>query len=411
MSWYSTTLGEHFSKNQGVIQTGPFGSQLHQSDYKEVGTPVIMPKDIVNNRIDVGTIAKVNNEDRDRLKKHIVKVNDIVYPRRGEITKRAFITEQEEGYICGTGCILIRNVSLNLDSQFLNYFLSDKKTTDWLESNAVGSTMKNLSGAILKKLPLVIPPMETQQKIASILSKYDNLIENNLKRIGLLEEAAQHLYKEWFVNFRFPGSENTSINEKTGLPEGWKRKSITEFEAFKQYKVKAKDFKGRKKYLATADVVGLKVNRDVEKFEFNNKPSRAQIIPTNNSVWFARMSATKKLLFFSNNSNSDYLISSGFVGFKAKTKYHLPFLFCLVNNDKFEMIKDSYATGSTQVSLNNKSLQKIELVEPTQGLIEEFGKIVYPFLEEIETLFIYNETLKEARDLLLPRLMNRTIEV
>ncbi|MBK6903889.1 MAG: restriction endonuclease subunit S [Saprospirales bacterium] len=205
MSWEALTLGELCGKYNGKIQTGPFGSQLHQSDYRETGTPVVMPKDIINDRISTDAIARIDDKDVGRLSKHILKLGDIVFPRRGEINKRAVVTEESEGYICGTGCLKISINSDCVSNQFLNYYLALNESIDWLENNAVGSTMKNLSGQILSNLPISLPPFKIQRRIASILSAYDDLIENNLKRIKLLEEAAQHIYREWFVRFRFRG--------------------------------------------------------------------------------------------------------------------------------------------------------------------------------------------------------------
>ena len=210
---------------------------------------------------------------------------------------------------------------------------------------------------------------------------------------------------------RFPGHENTPINSETGLPEGWSEKSICEFDSFKQYKVKIKPFEGEREYLATANISGIKIDERGEYFSYENKPSRAQIQPPVDSVWFARMSKTDKVLFLTENSNNNFMISSGFAGFKAEKKEHLPFLFCLINDTLFSDLKDSYSTGSTQISINNNSLKSINLIEPQIDVIEKFGSKTYDSLKLINHLFRTNEQLKKARDILLPRLMNQTIKV
>lgn len=257
----------------------------------------------------------------------------------------------------------------------------------------------------------VVECLNSQKRIADILSAYDDLIENNLKRIKLLEKAAQNIYKEWFVNLRFPGHENTPINEETGLPLGWEEKGLCEFNSFKQYKAKIKVYEGEKEYLATANVDGIKISERGEYFSFDKKPSRAQIAPPSNSVWFARMSNTDKVLCFTEGTDNNLIISSGFAGFKAEEKVFLPFLFCTIRNDFFSNLKDSYSTGSTQVSINNKSINSIRFIEPEVQKIKEFGEKLYPSLEMINKLFVTNKKLKAARDILLPRLMNRTIEL
>src|SRR5688572_10877697 len=107
IEWEETTLGELCKVYGGKIQTGPFGSQLHQHDYQKTGIPVIMPKDIEGNSLSEETIARISETTAKKLDKHKVNYGDIVFPRRGEINKRAFIRKNQEGYLCGTGCIKI----------------------------------------------------------------------------------------------------------------------------------------------------------------------------------------------------------------------------------------------------------------------------------------------------------------
>ena len=226
--WKTVYLGDICRKYNGSIQTGPFGSQLHQSDYENNGIPVIMPKDIVNSRIDLDSVARIGFDNANRLSKHKVKSGDLIIPRRGDINKNTLIDKEQEGFICGTGCLKITPPSEILDSVYFKYYLDSSSAIDWLESNAIGATMKNLSGAILYKLPVILPNLTIQKKVAAILSAYDDLIENNLKQIRLLEEMAQITYQEWFVRLKFPNHENTPIDETTGLPIGWEYKKLGE---------------------------------------------------------------------------------------------------------------------------------------------------------------------------------------
>ena len=115
------------------IQTGPFGSQLHASDYIEQGIPVIMPTNI-GTRLEINTsnIAYISEKDANRLKRHWVKANDIVYSRRGDIEKCAFIKEPQINWLCGTGCLLVRFTSDEVDSQFCAFYLSTDKIKSWI---------------------------------------------------------------------------------------------------------------------------------------------------------------------------------------------------------------------------------------------------------------------------------------
>ncbi|MDQ6979480.1 MAG: restriction endonuclease subunit S, partial [Mariprofundaceae bacterium] len=176
----SNTLGEIVTSGGGVIQTGPFGSQLHASDYVANGIPVIMPANINWGRVDLIDIARIKQKDADQLSKHIVKSGDIVYSRRGDVTRKALITESEEGMFCGTGCLLVRVGNL-INARFLYYHLSSPTNQEWIIRHAVGATMPNLNTGILRQIPLQVPSITYQKAIAHILGSLDDKIELNRK--------------------------------------------------------------------------------------------------------------------------------------------------------------------------------------------------------------------------------------
>ncbi len=217
------TLGEICDQGGGIIRTGPFGSQLHESDYSEIGAPVVMPKDIIEGKVAESTIARVGQAHIDRLEQHRLRPGDIVYGRRGDIGRQALITERESGWLCGTGCLRITPGNSVVDSKWLHYYLRDSQVIAFIAQQAVGATMPNLNTSILRSIPIRFPDLPTQRRIASILSAYDDLIENNTRRIAILEEMARRIYEEWFVRFRFPGHDQMKrVESELGLiPEGW----------------------------------------------------------------------------------------------------------------------------------------------------------------------------------------------
>ena len=223
MSWEKVTM-DKVSLN---IQTGPFGSQLHQSDYSTDGIPVVMPKDLVNGKISEKSIARVEENHVNRLSRYKVEAGDILYARRGDVGKCAFTTEREQGWLCGTGCLRVTINPKKANPQFIFYQLQMPKTIGWVEKHAIGATMLNLNTSILSSVPIEVPEFVIQNRIVDILKVYDDLIENNQKQIKLLEEAAQRLYKEWFVDLRFPGYEEVEIVD--GVPEGWKKDRADSF--------------------------------------------------------------------------------------------------------------------------------------------------------------------------------------
>lgn len=187
--WQLITLGAACLPKSG-LQTGPFGSQLHAHEYVSDGIPVVMPSDLENGRIMDAQIARVPQEKVDMLAKHTLQAGDIVFARRGDIGRYAVVSEDEKGWLCGTGCLRARPIS-SMSPTFLGYQIGLPKLIAWLNSNAVGQTMLNLNTEILGELPLLLPPKSEQEQITSILSIWDRAIAQTASLI----EAKQKLKK------------------------------------------------------------------------------------------------------------------------------------------------------------------------------------------------------------------------
>ncbi len=178
-----TTLGEITN-----IITGPFGSQLHMSDYVDMGIPVIMPQDIIGGTVSMNNIACIGETDYLRLIRYDIKPNDIIFARRGDIEKHAFITDDSR-LLCGTGCFRIRIIDSSVYPLFLSYFLDRLETRKWLVTHAVGSNMPNLNIAILASVPIELPDYDKQVKIGDFLYNIERKIQCNKK----INENLQHM--------------------------------------------------------------------------------------------------------------------------------------------------------------------------------------------------------------------------
>ena len=166
------------------IQTGPFGSQLKASEYASAGVPVVMPQNIEGGRIFDRGIARVSEEKATRLSRHRLRAGDVLFARRGDLTKIAVVEQTQEGWLCGTGCLRARLDSSLVDSTFLRQYLGQPSVGSWLVHNAVGQTMLNLSTAVVGQLPVVLPPPPEQQRIAGILATWDSAIEKTERLIA-----------------------------------------------------------------------------------------------------------------------------------------------------------------------------------------------------------------------------------
>lgn len=201
INWRRTALGELETETGGVIQTGPFGSQLHMSDYSDEGTPVVMPTNIRDMRIDPTDIARVGDEHVDRLVRHQLRPGDILYSRRGDVEKCALVTEHETGWLCGTGCLLVRVQGEHIDTRFLAYQLSTPAKRGWIRQHAVGLTMLNLNTGILREVPIELPDFEEQRRIAGVLGALDDKIESNRKQQYVGEQLLRALIERILGQF------------------------------------------------------------------------------------------------------------------------------------------------------------------------------------------------------------------
>ena len=379
--WKKVKLGEISQ----TIQTGPFGSQLHQSDYSVIGIPVVMPKDIIAGNIEEASIARVEQHHIDRLSRHMISYGDILYARRGDVGKCAFTKQNQEGWLCGTGCL---RVTINPDManpKFVFFQLQKQETLGWITNHAIGSTMLNLNTTILSNAPVEIPSLRIQNRIVEILSRYDSLIENYQKQIKLLEEAAQRLYKEWFIDLRFSGHENTNIID--GVPEGWEKKSITDVLEIKY----GKDHKLLKE--GTIPVYGTGgIMRYVEKSLF-----------TGESVLIPRKGSLNNIMLV---GGTFWTIDTMFYSIPKENNVAKIVYFYLKGVDMY-----SFNIGAAVPSMTVNILSGMKLLVPNEDVKNKFETIASKYFIRMHSLQSQLRLLTEARDRLLPKLMSGEIEI
>lgn len=175
--WECVELGKVLERGKGTVQTGPFGSSLHSNEYVEDGCAVIMPQDILPRGINWLEIAHITAEKKESLKRHVVKEKDVLFARRGDLSKCAVITDACDA-ICGTGCLLLRPNKSQINSIWLKLIFQQVKTQNQVISLSVGTTMQNINASILKNLVLAFPPLTEQDCIVSILQQQDQIIKD-----------------------------------------------------------------------------------------------------------------------------------------------------------------------------------------------------------------------------------------
>ncbi len=377
--WKKVKLGEISS----AIQTGPFGSQLHQSDYSDIGVPVVMPKDIINGCIDESTIARVESHHVERLSRHKISEGDILYARRGDVGKCAYTVFAQQGWLCGTGCLRVTIDKEKAHPKFIFFQLQKRETIGWVEKHAIGATMLNLNTSILSDVPIELPSLAIQHHIATILSRYDSLIENYQKQIKLLEEAAQRLYKEWFVDLHFPGHETTKIVD--GVPEGWEKKKVT-------------------------DILDVKYGKDHKQLKEGNVPVYGTggvmryadcSLYTGESVLIPRKGSLNNIMFV---DETFWTIDTMFYSIPKIENAAKIVYFYLKGLDMYSM-----NIGAAVPSMTISILSGMNVLLPTNEIRLSFEGMISKYFIEIKKLSSQIRLLTEARDRLLPKLMSGEI--
>lgn len=293
-----------------------------------------------------------------------------------------------------------------VDRTYLYYYLLHQ--TPFYLGGVNGATMVHITKKNMEKKTVYIPSsLNVQHRIASILSTYDSLIENNTKRIRLLEKMAENLYKEWFVRFRFPGHENVEM--ENGLPKGWKRGTLRDIVEFQNgFAFKSDTFCNDGKF----SIVTIK-NVQAEGFYGSNTDKVAEIPQRMPS--YCKLVQGDILLSLTGNigrvcrvQGNGYLLNQRV----AKLKSLFPFYnYCLFKSDYIFQSLNVISYGTAQLNLSPVKALKIRVNIPSKENIEHFEHKVGPMFNKIDNLQHQNSLLARQRDLLLPRLMSGKLEV
>ena len=390
------------------IQPGPFGSQLHNSDYADEGTPIIMPKDMVDGHIRHTGLIRVPEEHVARLQRHQVCAGNLMVARKGDVRKCVYITENENGWLTGSDCL---KVALNENvcfPKYIYYQLRSPYIGRWLEQISIGATMPSINTGLLSGIEMYLPSLEIQRRIADILSAYDDLIENNRKQIKLLEEAAQRLYKEWFVDLRFPGHEHTKIVD--GVPEGWEKTTVSNISSIlrrgisPKYNDQAELMVINQKCIRQTVVTFDEARRQEKLFpeEMNLQDSDTVICSTGAGT-LGRVGQ-----IFGNYPQTTF--DSHVTLVRAKSGFGKQYLFHFLKCCQSYLM--GMGKGSTnQLELSRRTIQDLEILIPLEEIGQMFESLVQSIHDKISAVNAEIDRLQSARDRLLPKLMSGEVEV
>ena len=354
------------------------------------GYPIIRTPNVGRGRLILDGVQRVSKATYDKRNiRAVPQKDDIIFAREAPAGNAAIIRAGQE--VClGQRTVLIRPDKKKVCPQFLAYYILAPKQQYELLGTANGATVAHVNIPIIRNMPVNIPKIEIQERIAEILSSYDDLIENNKKQIKLLEEAAERLYREWFVDLHFPGCEDVKIVD--GVPKGWLDGTVGNIALFKRGKTitKAQIHKGNVPVVAG----GLE-----PAYYHNVANTVAPVITISGSganAGFARL------------YNVDVFASDcSFVD--SQTTPYLFWVYCFIKDSKAKL--DSLQKGAAQPHVYAKDINALKIYIPTDDILDRFCKVVAPYFGKIKNFQRQNDLLLQARDRLLPRLMSGEVEV
>ena len=377
--------------------------RFHLSERITQGVPFYCSKEIIK-KFNGEDVTECDYISEDLYKKvsnevGVPKENDLLITTRGTIGIPYLYKRTDRFYFADGNLTWIKDFDSNLYSKFLYYWFQSYEGRKKFEALAKGTAQKAVPISGIKTLEIELPSLKSQKRIADILSAYDDLIENNQKQIKLLEEAAQRLYKEWFVDLRFPGHENTKIVD--GVPEGWNEKTLSQVaNVIMGQSPKSEFYNSEKKGLPFHQGVGSYGVRFVVDDIYSTSYTR---IAEPNSILFSVRAPVGRL----NITKNKVVIGRGLAAIN-QTDGCQSYLYYLLKNKFF---KDNIVgNGSIFASISKDELLNQKFLIPEKKLMLQFEKVVSQIDRQIENLDSKNKLLTEARDKLLSKLMSGEVE-
>ncbi|MFA7238531.1 MAG: restriction endonuclease subunit S [Sulfuricellaceae bacterium] len=382
------TVAELESLGEVSLQTGPFGTQLKASEYVDEGIPVINVRNIGFGDVRKEDLEYLNEAKAEKIHQHRLRKGDIVFGRKGAVERHALIDESVDGWIQGSDCLRLRIKSQDVCERYLSHYLKTQAHQDWMQALcSFGATMTSLNQDIVRRISFPSPPIEAQKRIAATLTAYDELIENNQRRIALLEKMSEEVYREWFVRLRFPSYEK--VKKLRGVPDGWKEQKFGQFCQLQRGfdLTDAEVEPGQYPVIASTSIKTYHSQYKVEPpvITTGRSGSLGEVLFVNTRAWPHNTALYVKNFF----GNSAFLVY-----------YTLK-----------SMRLENFNAGAGVPTLNRNHLNGIPIIVPSKEIQDQFDSVVSKLYAQAELLRNANQKLTMTRGALLPRLISGKLSV
>lgn len=404
--WQETRLGELIEINPETLSVSKYTGEIKYIDIASVNS----------GSLEGYTTYEIS--DAPSRARRIIKDKDILFSTvRPNLRAYYFVKNAPTNAICSTGFAVLR-AKKGVNSRFVYSLVTENSFVDYLTLAAKGSAYPAVDTNDFKKAKVTVPDLPTQERIADILSSYDDLIEANNRRIELLEQAAQELYKEWFVRFRFPGHENTKF--ENGLPEGWgyvrfgKAIDIIDGDRGANYP-KQEEFypEGDCLFLNAGNVTSKGFDFSACSYITKEKDSilRKGKLQHGDVVLTTRGTVGNVAFYNDTMTFSEMRINSGMVILRNLGVVSPEYIYTALRHEYLQKLMTLYASGSAQPQLPIKDMKRMKIIKADEKTMKRFTEMSADIYNQISLLIMKNQTLAKQRDMLLPRLMSGKLEV
>lgn len=408
--------------------TGPFGSQLHESDYVEVGTPIVTVEHLGIESFSRQNLPYVSDEDKNRLKKYILKKGDIVFSRVGSIDRCTYVSENEDGWMFSGRCIRVR-ANDKVNSKFLAFYFNQEYFKKMMRHISVGATMPSLNTKLMDNIPIYLPPKQKQDIIAKTLGNINKKIELNNKINAELESMAKLIYDYWFVQFDFPDEKGKPYKSSGGkmvwneelkreIPAGWEVSKLGKhFKLKRGISYKASEINGDGVPMINLNSFNLNGTYKQDGIKIYSGKYTDNKVAKPGNLLIACTDVTRnadiigKAIIVPDYYIDDLVYSMDIACISPQNTLTESYLAMLFNSEHYHNYIKHFASGTLILHLNLDGIEWYKTVIPPISLLKKYDTLYFYTHKKICKNHSENKILIELRDWLLPMLMNGQVTI
>jgi len=383
------------------VQTGPFGSQLHNKDYVEYGTPIITVEHLGNRKISRQNLPCVSDKDKARLVKYSLEYGDLVFSRVGSVDRCSFVSKDEHGWLFSGRCLRVRSDNTIMDNNFLYYYFCTETIKETVRRIAVGATMPSINTELLSNLIIQFPPLPEQKAIASVLSSLDDKIDLLHRQNKTLEAMAEILFRQWFVEEADEDWEEGIINQLVSIQNGFAFKSSDFKENGINGVIKIKNISGGIIDIDNTDFVENSVIQDIDnRFKIRT-----------GDILIAMTGAEIGKLGIIPNTNKGLWLNQRVGMLKEKFKGAKYLAYLQLKSEFGQDYIENTATGSAQPNISSIGIENCNFPISNSSFVKNCALQIDEFYYKVIFNLGQIRTLEKLRNTLLPKLMSGGVRV